>query len=97
MQADIPKILDCDMADCSYNKSKQCHAIAITVGDTSCPLCDTYAQSAKKGGDMNLTGCVGACKTDSCKFNQSLECKATNGIRVKQHSDHPDCSTFSSR
>ncbi len=97
MQADIPKVLDCDMLNCSYNKNKQCHAIAITVGDTQCPLCDTYANTSSKGGDMNLTGSVGACKANNCKFNRSLECSASNGIHVKQHTGHPDCSTFSAR
>ncbi len=35
--ADMPRILDCSVTDCSYNKEKNCGATAITVGySTSC-------------------------------------------------------------
>ena len=35
--ADMPRILDCSVTDCSYNKEKNCGAAAITVGySTSC-------------------------------------------------------------
>ncbi len=97
MPMNMPKVLDCNMTDCSYNKDKICHALAITVGDAACPACDTYAKMMKKGGAMDTTGSVGACKVENCKLNQSLECTAMNGIHVAQHSGHPDCSTFSPR
>ena len=97
MPMNMPKVLDCNMIDCSYNKNKACHALAITVGDTSCPMCDTYAKIAKKGGAADMTGSVGACKVENCKFNQSLECTASNGIHVGPHSGHPDCNTFAPR
>jgi hypothetical protein len=93
MPMKMPKILDCTMSECSYNKDDQCHA--ITVGAAS-PLCDTFAAFAKKGGALDMTGSVGACKVDRCKFNDSLEC-AADGIHVGRHVDHPECDTFSQR
>lgn len=88
-----PKILDCTMTDCSYNTNKQCHAVAITVGDSSCAMCDTYFNTSKKGGALDMTGSVGACKEADCKFNNSFECGAS-GIHVAPHSGHADCATF---
>ena len=38
----MPHIQTCEMTDCAYNKHKQCHAVAITVGDEKAPICDTF-------------------------------------------------------
>jgi hypothetical protein len=94
MAVQTPKILDCSVTDCSYNSNKACHAVAITVGNGSCPMCDTYFNSSQKGGAMEITGSVGACKEFDCKFNKSLECSAP-GIHVSGHMGHADCATFS--
>ncbi len=96
MPIEAPKVLDCEVSECSYNTNKQCHALAITVGDAECPMCDTYVKSSQKGGAMNMTGSVGACKESDCKFNESLECAAP-GIHVSSHKGHADCSTFARR
>jgi len=95
MAIETPKVLDCSVTECSYNTNKACHAIAITVGDSTCAMCDTYYKSSQKGGAMEITGSVGACKED-CKFNKSLEC-AASGIHVANHMGHADCSTYSRR
>lgn len=96
MAIQAPKVLDCSVTECSYNTNKACHAIAITVGDTTCAMCDTYFNSSEKGGAMDVTGSVGACKENDCKFNRSLECSAP-GIHVANHMGHADCSTYSRR
>lgn len=94
MAMQIPQILDCEVTQCSYNMNKMCHAVAITVGNSKHAMCDTFYKSSQKGGATEITGSVGACKADDCKYNKSLECSAP-GIRVANHSDHADCSTYS--
>ncbi len=97
MAMKMSKISACDVADCSYNRNKECHALAITVGGPEvCACCDTYVHAAKKGGVADMTGGVGACKVDSCTFNSDLECSAP-GIKVGLHQGHPDCTTFKTR
>jgi uncharacterized protein DUF1540 len=96
MAISMPKILDCMVMDCSYNKNKECHAMAITVGSGGHPMCDTFVKLSQKGGVMDMMGGVGACREAGCKFNQALECSAS-GIHVGRHADHADCSTFTSR
>jgi len=96
MATSMPKVLDCAVMECSYNRNKECHAMAITVGSGGHPMCDTLIKSSQKGGIMDMTGGVGACKESDCKFNTSLECSAS-GIHVGLHMDHADCSTFAMR
>jgi hypothetical protein len=93
---EMPKVLDCLMLDCAYNMTRQCHAMAITVGGGMCPLCDTVIKAEKKGGVADMTGSVGACKVEDCKFNESLECSA-GGIHVALHEQHAECGTFKKR
>ena len=90
----MPKVTTCDMTECSYNSDQKCHALAITVGDTTCPCCDTFTDYENKGGDQSTVGGVGACRATDCKFNESLECSAP-GIKVGHAHDHADCLTFS--
>lgn len=94
--ADMPKIQGCDVTECSYNIDKSCHAIAITVGNAQAARCDTFYRHSK-GGIKGLTGGVGACKMDSCKFNTDLECFADQGIRVSTAGGEAVCRTFSAR
>ncbi len=96
MAMTMSRITDCEVIECSYNKDRKCHTPAITVGDTSCPMCDTFTRQDQKGGDPQILGGVGACRADDCKFNESLECRA-NGISVGMHSNHADCKTYSTR
>lgn len=92
----MPRISRCEVTECSYNRDNQCHALAITVGDASCPMCDTFIQAGSSGGGLSVIGGVGACKTSTCKHNQSLECTA-DSINVGMHSRHADCKTFAPR
>jgi hypothetical protein len=95
MATAMPKIKVCNVSDCAYNNKKICHAMAITVGDSH-PTCDTYIHGSGKAGVSEITGSVGACKVDSCKFNRSLECSAPE-IQVSVHKDHACCNTFTER
>ena len=95
MPMKMPIILDCDMSACSYNDSKKCHAMAITVGQMN-HECVTFADLGKKGGVQDMSGSVGACKIDSCKFNDSLEC-AADAIHILQRQSHAECDTFAAR
>lgn len=95
MTMKMPMILDCNMMDCAYNNGNACHAMAITIGDSS-PVCDTYLERSQKGGVMDMVGSVGACKVDRCKFNKMLECTA-DGVHVGIHADHAECDTFAVR
>ncbi len=90
---EMPKVSRCEVSECAYNMQGLCHAMAITVGNSDHPRCDTFCRSANKGGDMNCIASVGACKTSSCMFNQSLECQASQ-ICVGYKEDEVDCLTF---
>jgi len=92
MPLQMVKVLDCEVVDCSYNKNKECHTPAITVG-RDVPACDTFLKAPQKGGAMDVTGAVGACKVDTCKHNDALECTAS-GIHVKLHAGQAECATF---
>ncbi|MBW8001873.1 MAG: DUF1540 domain-containing protein [Planctomycetes bacterium] len=87
------RVKKCEVADCAYNASEICHAIAVTIGDSSNPKCDTYCLSAVQGGDIECMANVGACKVAACKFNMSLECQADE-ICVGYKENEPDCLTF---
>jgi len=90
----MPEIKQCEVETCAYNHGSECHALAITVGHASSPMCDTYWDASMKGGDPQKSGHVGACHMANCMFNQSLECQADNGISVGLKSDEVDCLTF---
>lgn len=90
------KVRDCNATECAYNMKNKCHAIAITVGGESGPICDTSMKAAKKGGVPEMKARVGACRVENCQFNKSLECIA-KGIRVKMHTIHAECTTFKKR
>ena len=89
----MPKVSSCDVADCSYNTGQECHALAIMVGDITCPCCDTYTKASQKGGDKAAVAGVGACRATNCQFNDGLECSA-KVIAVGHPHGHADCQTF---
>ena len=92
---EMTKVTKCEMSDCSYNADKECHAMAITIGDAVHPKCDTFFQSMIKGGGGDCVAGVGAYKVSSCVFNASFECQAS-GISVGYRESEPDCLMFSS-
>ena len=92
----MPKIDGCEANQCAYNRNGQCHALAITVGDSAGPKCDTFLEGGEKGGDPAATGSVGACKVSSCRYNEMLECSAGK-IHVARKAGEVDCMTFSKK
>jgi hypothetical protein len=93
---EMSKVKKCEVNDCAYNMNNTCHAMAITIGDSTHPRCDTFCLSMIKGGDYALIAGVGACKVASCLHNTALECRATE-ISVGYMQDEPDCLTFRQR
>jgi hypothetical protein len=91
---DIPRIQTCEATECSYNTNRSCHAVAITVGDSSMAHCDTFFSRSRKGGIESINAGVGACKMESCKFNTDLECSAEQGINISSKSGQAMCSTY---
>ncbi len=98
MVKNMSSIKSCEVTDCSYNKHNSCHTLAITVGGPgdACPMCDTFISAAQRAGIPDVQGGVGACRVESCSYNDSLECSAPS-ISVTRHSGHPDCATFRPR
>ncbi len=90
---EMSKVLACSVKECSFNREKECHALAINVGGGSHPACDTFIPMGSKSGANESIAGIGACKVNSCKYNMSLECSAP-GITVGHHEKHADCKTF---
>jgi hypothetical protein len=38
----MPHVQTCDVTECAYNKHRECYALAITVGDKTDAMCDTF-------------------------------------------------------
>lgn len=94
MTMKMPEVLECTVDSCVYNTNKGCHAMAITVGDPGGePSCDTFFTADKRGGVMETTAGVGACKLGDCKFNQDFECSA-DSITVGRLGGQADCMTY---
>lgn len=89
----MTKIDGCEVTECAYNRNQQCHAMAITVGDSKHPQCDTFCLGSIKGGDPSVTGSVGACKMSSCRHNKSLECSAAT-VHIAHKGEEADCMMY---
>ena len=70
MTTAMPRILDCSVTSCSYNKTKSCSAAAITVGYAS--TCTTFIPLSVKGGLDKPQSFVGACQKADCVHNSAL-------------------------
>jgi len=92
----MPRVFACDATECAYNKDQQCHALAITVGDTKAAQCDTFWQSSEQGGDPDAIAGVGACHVSDCQYNKHLECSAPS-VKIGHCGQEVDCLTFSSK
>ena len=93
---EMPRVSRCEVGGCAYNMEDHCYAMAITVGDSMNPHCDTMCMSdCKCSQTMNIAG-VGACKTSKCVHNQGLECGAPE-ISVGLCDQNAECLTFKSR
>ena len=84
-------VLTCQVMECSYNESEECHASEIQVGGNH-PTCDTFTTSGMVEKSRS-EGDVSACDMSQCHFNSHNDCEA-NGITVAMHENHADCYTF---
>lgn len=106
----IPTVTRCDVAECGFNENLNCHAAAIQIGDQlggavtermpvglQDPKCDTFTRKpGARFGAGDLIAQVGACKADTCTYNEDLRCTAP-GIQVGYHDSHADCKTYQPR
>jgi hypothetical protein len=88
---DMSMITKCTMSNCAYNAGGMCHTLGITVGPHA--ECNTFVHASARGGFREVQGGIGACLASDCKFNDKLECRATN-VDVASHEKHADCETF---
>ena len=93
---EMPMVANCMASECAYNVDSNCHARAITIGDSTRPGCDTFLNGSRHIRQAQQTAGIGACKTASCKFNDDLECMADN-IQVSVIQSEANCTTFSLR
>lgn len=91
---EMPNVSECTVTECAYNTEQKCHARAITVGDGSNPMCDTFFQSPTHTSATGIIAGVGACKVSICKFNEQFECQAQS-IKVGHKQGDVECLTFS--
>ena len=90
---EMSRVTKCKVDDCAYNMNNCCHTIAITIGNSMSPICDTFCQSVMKGGEVSYIAGVGSCKSFSCVYNNNFECGAT-GISIGYKEQESDCFTF---
>jgi len=92
----MAKVMKCEVGDCAYNMDDMCRTMAITIGNGSSSVCDTFFHATSKGGDAGTMAKVGACKVSNCKHNSRFECQAP-GIDVGYQDREADCMTFELR
>jgi hypothetical protein len=94
---EMPLVSECLASQCAYNVNQNCHARAITVGDTSKhAACDTFMNESHHIHDTKRVAGIGACKATSCKFNDDFECM-TETIRIGMVMNEANCMTFAMR
>ena len=93
---EMPLVSRCDVSRCSYNVNNNCHAKAITVGDSTNPACDTFIDASKHTKETKRLAGVGACKVSGCEYNEDFECVAEN-IAVTSSKQDTKCRTFAAR
>ena len=93
---DMPIVSECLASECAYNVKNNCHARAITVGNSLHAGCDTFFAAPGHTKAATRTAGVGACKSTQCRHNEDLECMA-DSIRVSHAGQGVNCVTFSPR
>ncbi len=73
VKIEMPSVSECSATDCAYNVNQLCHARAITIGNGVHPGCDTFFAHEHIQNVSQIAG-VGACKVDTCKYNEDCEC-----------------------
>jgi len=93
---EMPTVASCLATECAYNVNEDCHARAITVGNSLHAGCDTFFSGSEHTRAVQRTAGVGACKSKECEFNQDLECMA-DSITVAPQGKAVDCMTYTPR
>ncbi len=96
MTIDMPIVSECLASECAYNVGMNCHAKAITVGNSLHAGCDTFFSGSEHTKSSTRTAGIGACKSTDCTFNEDLEC-STDSIRVAPSGQQVNCMTYSPR
>ena len=92
-ELEMPDVAACEAQRCAYNRDGNCHARAITVGNSQAAFCDTFLESQQHVREARSQAGVGACKAADCQHNNDLECQAEH-IRVGQQSEGIACLTY---
>jgi len=92
---EMPRVQTCTVTECGYQRDG-CTAFAITIGTTRSAQCDTFVESAGKGGMVRTLAQVGACKRADCRHHTDLVCHAPAMV-VGQSGDKADCPTQEKR
>lgn len=93
---EMPVVSKCQISQCGYNVNHNCHAKAITIGDSMNPGCDTYMSASSHNRETKRIAGVGACKVGTCRFNEDYECSAES-ISVGMNGKLINCLTYSPR
>ena len=93
---EMQMVSKCDIKNCGYNVSNNCHAKAITIGDDENPGCDTFFQTKSHSRELKRIAGVGACKISGCQYNNDFECTA-DSVSVGIADGKINCLTFSSK
>lgn len=93
---EFAKVLNCAVANCSYNQTNACMAAAITMGapQKEKAACVTFIPLSVKGGQSTLGSFVGACTREDCSYNDHLECSAAS---VRVGASDAECLTYTPR
>lgn len=93
---EMTPITSCSASTCAYNVQSQCHAKAITVGNSTNPSCDTYLDSGRHTQNRSIQAGVGACKTTDCVANEDFEC-AAESVTIGKANGAITCLTYKKR
>ncbi len=93
---EMPIVTKCMANTCAYNVNSNCHARAITIGDSIHPCCDTFLAGSRHTNQTKQVAGIGACKTAGCKFNEDFECTAES-VLVGMLKNEANCMTFALR
>ena len=92
---EMTEVAGCGVTPCAFNKNKQCHALAINVGNTHDHRCDTMLRSIQHTLQTKTAG-VGACKAADCVHNVNFECEA-DAVNVGIKFGQVECLTYDNK
>ena len=93
---DMPIVSECLASECAYNVNMNCHARAITVGNSLHAGCDTFFPGTDHTNAVHRTAGVGACKSQACQFNEDFECMADH-VTIAHKGREVNCMTYTPR